>query len=238
MLKNVVPVNVQRHAHKKIRQIEGYGFASQFHVAYVTAHEFSRAAAIYPLVFIEDQERASFRPVALLGLDGGENLFVDGDGNWAASYIPAIIRRYPFSLSQSDEDGRFLVCVDEASPLFNDTEGSPMFNEQGEPAEVIENVKRYLSELHQMDAVTTEFCQFLQANNLLDPFNMRVTRNDKVRNISGCFVINEERLNQLSDALFLEMRAKRFLPAVYAQLTSLSQIERLVTLKDERGPAA
>lgn len=239
MFKQVVPVNQQRHAGKKIKQVEGFGFASQFHIAYVTTHEFVRSAAIYPLVFIEDKEKDEFRPVALLGLDAGENLFVGENGKWSASYVPAIIRRYPFALSQASEDGRFLVCVDEGSELLSDTEGTPLFNEQGEPTEVIENVKRYLSELQQMDAITAEFCKFLAKNNLFVPLNMRVRQNDKIKNISGCYVINEERLNNLSDELFLEMRTKHYLPAIYAQLTSLSQIERLVMLKDEQAkPAA
>lgn len=239
MFKQVVPVNQQRHAGKKIKQVEGFGFASQFHIAYVTTHEFVRSAAIYPLVFIEDKDKDEFRPVALLGLDAGENLFIGESGKWSASYVPAIIRRYPFALSQASEDGRFLVCVDEGSELLSDTEGTPLFNEQGEPTEVIENVKRYLSELQQMDAITAEFCKFLAKNNLFVPLNMRVRQNDKIKNISGCYVINEERLNNLSDELFLEMRSKHYLPAIYAQLTSLSQIERLVMLKDEQAkPAA
>lgn len=233
MFKQVVPVNQQRHAGKKIKQVEGFGFASQFHIAYVTTHEFVRSAAIYPLVFIEDKEKDEFRPVALLGLDAGENLFVGENGKWSASYVPAIIRRYPFALSQASDDGRFLVCVDEGSELLSDTEGTPLFNEQGEPTEVIENVKRYLSELQQMDAITAEFCKFLAKNNLFVPLNMRVRQNDKIKNISGCYVINEERLNNLSDELFLELRNKRYLPAVYAHLTSLAQVERLVGLKDD-----
>ena len=237
MFKQVVPVNQQRHAGKKIKQVEGFDFASKFHIAYVTTHEFVRSAAIYPLVFIEDKEKDEFRPVALLGLDTGENLFVAADGKWTASYIPAIIRRYPFALSQSGDDGRFLVCVDEASDLVSDTEGSPLFDDKGEPTEVIENVKRYLSELQQMDAITGEFCKFLAKHNMFVPLNMRVRQNDKFKNISGCYVINEERLNNLSDELFLEVRNKHYLPAIYAQLTSLSQIERLVMLKDERTAA-
>ena len=36
-----------------------------------------------------------FRPVALMGLNAGENLFVAADGKWQSSYVPAIIRRYP-----------------------------------------------------------------------------------------------------------------------------------------------
>jgi len=44
-------------------------------------------------------------------------------------------------------------------------------------------------------------------------------------------VINEEPLNNVSDERHLELRNKRYLPAIYAQLISLAQIERLVTLR-------
>jgi hypothetical protein len=234
MFQNVVPVNKDRHAGKKIRQTADFSFASQFHIAYVTVHEFARVAAIYPVVFTEDKERDQFRPVVLMGLEAGENLFVDKAGKWLASYIPAIIRRYPFALTQVADDDSFLVCVDEDSDLLSDTEGSPLFDEKGEPTQVIENVKRYLAELQQMDIMTRDFCKFLTEHNMLTPLNMRVRHDGMVKSISGCYVINEERFNNFSDELFLEIRNKHYLPAIYAQLISLTQIERLVMLKDDQ----
>ncbi|NDG42256.1 MAG: peptidase, partial [Betaproteobacteria bacterium] len=151
--------------------------------------------------------------------------------SWEASYIPAIIRRYPFALTKSADADRYLVCIDEASDLISETEGSAMFDEQGQPTQVIENVKRYLSELQQMDMMTQSFTEFLVHNNLLTPLSMRVNAAEQVRNITGCYVINEERLNNFSDTKFLEIRAKQYLPAIYAHLISLPQIERLVSLK-------
>ena len=58
-----------------------------------------------------------FRPVALLGLNAGQNLFVDAAGKWQASYVPAIIRRYPFALTPRGTDGQYIVCLDEGSDL-------------------------------------------------------------------------------------------------------------------------
>ena len=89
-----------------------------------------------------------------------------------------------------------------------------------------------------MDMVTHEFCKFLAAHNLFAPLNMRVRQNDKIKNISGCYVINEDRLNNLSDDLFAEVRKKRYLSPIYAQMISLAQIERLVSLKDEQAAKA
>lgn len=239
MFEQIVPVTLERHRNKKVRNTTQFDYAAGFHIAYVTVHEFARAAATYPIVFLEDKPNDGFRPVVLMGLQPGENLFVGADGAWNASYIPAMIRRYPFALSKGAEENRFVVCVDEASTLLSDTEGAPMFDDKGEPTQVIENVKRYLSELQQMDMLTQQFSRFLLTNNLLTPLNMRVNATAQARNITGCFVINEERLNAFSDALFLEVRAKGFLPAMYAHLMSLPQIERLVQLsKAKTGPAA
>jgi hypothetical protein len=231
MFEQMVPINKERHAGKKIRASEDFRFASKFHLAYVTVHEFARAAANYPLVFLEDKDIDQFRPVALMGLDAGENLFVDSQGQWAGSYIPAIIRRYPFALSKAAEIDRFIVCVDEASDLLSDTEGVPLFDEQGNATQVIENVKRYLIELQQTDAMTHEFSRFLVQNNLLTPLNVRVNAANQVRNITGCYVINEDRLNNFNDTKFNEIRQRGYLAAIYAHLISLSQIERLAGLK-------
>jgi hypothetical protein len=238
MFKNLVPINKARHANKKIMKIDGFGFAAPFHIASIMIHEYSRAAAIYPIVFLEDKQQDVFRPVVLLGLDEGENLFVSPDGKWHASYIPAIIRRYPFALAGTEQQGQFTVCIDEGSSLVSDTEGVPLFDAAGEPSEAIENVKRYLGELQQMDAFTREFCKYLAEHNLFTPLNMRVRQAEQAKNINGCWVINEERLNNLSNERFIEMRAKNYLPAIYAHLMSLAQVERLMKLKDEKITAA
>lgn len=239
MFEQVVPVSAERHAAKKVRPSDDFRFAAGFHIAYVTTHEFARAASIYPVVFLEDKPSDGYRPVALLGLDAGENLFIDAQGKWAASYIPAIIRRYPFALVKASDADRFIVCVDEASSLLNDEEGAALFDDKGQPTQVIENVKRYLGELQQMDQITGDFCRFLVENNLMTPLNVKVNAGNQVRNITGCHVINEERLNNFSDAKFLEVRQKGYLPAIYAHLISLAQIERLAGLKKpaEAAPA-
>jgi hypothetical protein len=238
VFEKIVPVNKDVHAHTKVGEISSFAFASKLHVAYVTMQEFTRAAATFPIVFIEDKDKDEFRPVVLLGLNVGQNLFVDAAGKWRASYVPAVIRRYPFALTQAGADGQYLVCIDEGSSLVSTTQGAALFDDRGEPTQVIENVKRYLSELQQMEVATNGFTRFLAEHNMLTPLNLSVRENSQVKNITGCYVINEERLNNLSDELFLEIRTKRYLPAVYAHLISLAQTERLVKLQDEASAKA
>lgn len=235
MFSKLVPVNKNQHAATKVKAIDSFAFANNFHIASIMVHEFVRAASVYPVVFLEDKEKDEFRPVVLMGLDAGENLFVGQDGKWQASYVPAIIRRYPFALAKGADQDQYTVCIDEDSQYVSATEGQPLFNENGEPTQVIENVKRYLGELQQMEAFTREFCQYLAAHNLFTPLNMRVRAADQIKNITGCYVVNEERLNNLSDAGFLEVKSRRYLAPVYAHLTSLAQIERLALLKQGKS---
>jgi len=230
MFEKIVSLSYERHQNKRVKAASDFRFASGYHIAYLTVHEFSRASAIYPILFLEDQTKAGFRPVVLMGLDPGNNLFVDAKGVWNASYIPAIIRRYPFALSRSDDQDKYIICIDEDSALISESDGELLFDEKGEPTSVVENVKQYLAELKQMDFLTQEFCTFLREQNLLTPMNMRVNSSDQIKNITGCYVINEDRLNNLSDSLFLEVRGKRYLPPIYAHLISLLQIERLTQL--------
>jgi hypothetical protein len=46
-------------------------------------------------------------------------------------------------------------------------------------------------------------------------------------------VINEERLNAFSDEKFLELRKNKYLNAIFAHLSSLAQMERLLGFKDK-----
>ncbi len=238
MFKNLVPISKEQHGNKRLKPLNDFGFASDFHVATVMVHEFARASAVFPIVFLEDKAQDEFRPVAMLGLESGENLFVDGTGRWVGGYVPAIIRRYPFALASAGEEGQYTVCIDDASPVVNEEEGEALFKEDGEPSEALENARKFLGELQQMDVLTSNVCKYLAEQNMFSPFNMRVRHNEQSRNISGCYVVNEERLYNVSDERFLEMRNRRYLPAIYAHLASLSQIERLLKLKEERQTAA
>ena len=95
MFEQVVPINKERHARTRVRLSSDFRFASKFHLAYLTMAEFVRAASTYPVVFLEDAPNNEFRPVALLGLELGENLFVaSGIGGETVEKI--VVRVLPF----------------------------------------------------------------------------------------------------------------------------------------------
>lgn len=233
MFKKIVPLHNDRHAKLKLKQINSFSFTAGIHLASIMANEFYRAAATYPIVFIEDQNKDEFRPVVLLGLQPQENLFVNAEGQWEATYVPAIIRRYPFALARTGEEGRFTVCIDEESDFFSEEEGQPLFEKKGKPAQLMENIKQYLSRLQQMEQVTQQFCIKLKETNMFAPLNMRVRQADSIQNITGAYAVNDQRVANLSDETFLAWRKENMLPLIYSHLVSLTQIERLVQLRDK-----
>uniref|UniRef100_Q3ASY9 SapC-related protein n=1 Tax=Chlorobium chlorochromatii (strain CaD3) TaxID=340177 RepID=Q3ASY9_CHLCH len=233
MYKKIVPLQTALHSNLKLKADNTFAFASGIHVAAIMANEFYRAASTYPIVFIEDAGKDGFMPVVLLGLTENENLFVNAEGRWEATYVPAILRRYPFALAKTGEEGQYTVCIDEESGFFTEEEGQALFNEDGQPGEVLEKVKTYLAQLQQMEQLTRQFCEVLKEHNLLAPLNMRVQKDNAVQNITGAYAVNDERLSHLSDETFLELRKKNFLPLIYSHLVSVTQIERLVQLRDK-----
>jgi len=122
--------------------------------------------------------------------------------------------------------------------MVSRTDGAPLFDEAGRPTQVLHNVKAFLGEMRTLDALTQQFCRFLAEHQLLTPLNLRARDKDRFKSVAGCFAVNEERVQQLPDALHLEMKRQGYLAPVYAQLVSLAQIERLVRLQDERASGA
>jgi len=231
MYNNLVPLSQDKHATIKVKAVNSYLFARKIYMTFIGVTEFHRASSIYPIVFIENTETAMFQPVVLLGLQPEENLFVDDTGKWDASYIPAIIRQYPFGMATGKEETRFTICFDDQSEFISENEGEPLFKEDGQPGDVLENIKQYLSQLKQMEILTKEFCQILKERNMFAPLNMSISNAGDLKRITGGYMINEQRLNNIPDSEFLFFRKKNALPFIYNHLSSLSQIERLMKLR-------
>jgi len=242
MFRDLVALNSKRHAALRVRPQAGFEFAKGVHMSALMQAEMVRAAALYPIVFVEDPAIDGFRPMALLGLREGENVYVDTDGSWLASYVPAVIRAYPFALARAAGEGeaeRFAVCIDAASDLVSLTEGARLFDAQGAPTEALEQARQWLQQIREMQLRTDVFCRALAARNLFTPFAVRARRGDETLEVNGCYVINEERLDGLPDAKLSELRSAGWLSSIYAHLVSLQQFERLEDgpLEDDPEPS-
>lgn len=223
------PVALNKVDHKNIKiraQNNDFGFARKTNSVILAGVEFSEAAKEYPIVFAKAGDTVV--PVALLGLRNEENLFVDVEGKWDARYVPAFVRRYPFVLAETGQEGQRMVCIDESFGGFNDDEGEALFD-AGEPTPVLKQAIDFLEEYQRQYVRTERFIQRLQENDLLVSLNARVDLvSGKQFALGGLLVVDEKKLLELADDKALELFRAGELAWVYCHLLSLGCMSRMV----------
>ncbi|SFC64885.1 SapC family protein [Pseudoalteromonas denitrificans] len=234
MADNIQPLRSKEHAKTKIKNGLNVEFTKLQHLVPVVAHEFSRVANEYPLVFIKNGESGEFQPVVVFGLEPGENLFMKDD-KWQGAYIPHALTRYPFVLSTNPNDEtKLLVGINESSDLVNEDEGHALFDEKGEETDYLKRRKESLINFIEFSQVTAGFSKYLAEKELLIAQTLTLEIKGEKRDINGIHLIDEKKLNELSDEDFLDIRKRGFLGPIYSFLTSLHQINRLAKLKSEQ----
>lgn len=231
-MSNIVALNKETHKNIKIKQDNTYKHAKNQHISILQVHEFVAASSYYPIVFIKDAETGEFRPVAMLGLQPNENLFFNAEC-WSVPYVPASIRGYPFLIAPETAS----VCADMSCELFNESEGSELFNTDGNESTYLKNIKEYLSTFASQTPVTKEFTRFIAENGLLAPLNLTVNTGKQETDsysLSGLYAIEHKKINDLQDEVFLDLRHKNYLPAIFAHLASLGTMAALVQKKSMR----
>lgn len=224
----IAALSRERHGEKRWTRFTSYSFAARSALAQLVAAEVSRAAASLPLAFI--QQADTYAPVAVLGLEPGANLFVQDDGRWVGSYVPAAFRGYPFSLAQMEGD-KLVLCIDEESGLLKDgPEGERLFGDQGEPSDSLARVFEFLQEIERNKAPTHAACAALASHDLLQPWPIKAKTAAGERQVEGLFKVDEPRLAKLSDDAFLSLRKSGALPMAYCQLLSMHHLPALQQL--------
>ncbi len=237
-----VPLNREEHKDLRIKPVDNLAFAAKVHSVPMTVAEFGPAARDFPILFGGNTlEEAG--PLAMLGLNPSENLFVDADGQWEpGTYIPAFVRRYPFVLAEKPEGAEgddFTVFLDEEFSGFNTEEGERLFNEDGSDTDALKNAVRFLGEFQEQVKRTRALSRRLRELDLLEARTVQIPDQDGKNNmvINGLFVVNEEKLRKLDEKVAHELLADGSLGWIYAHLLSLSNIDRLKMRLDRRKGA-
>ncbi len=115
MAKTVLLNNVD-HRDLRVITTRGAEYGDNVMFAVTFPAEFRSLQAHYPIVFRKSPDGTTFQPVALFGLQEGQNLFLRQQG-WDAIYLPLAIERMPFFIGLADEE--MLVHVDLDSPRIS-----------------------------------------------------------------------------------------------------------------------
>ncbi len=192
------------------------------------AIEFAEAAREYPIVFIRSPD-GKMRPVVLLGVRSGENLFVDEHGKWDGQFIPAFVRRYPFVMSEDGAAGQLLVCIDEECPALNGEKGEVLIDDAGNLQPRMNEVMQFLQNFQ------NEFARTEQLARQLDELGFFVQQGARFDTSSGqtfqlndFYIIDEAKLNQLPDDKLPALFRSGALGMVYLHLASLGNMRRLL----------
>lgn len=209
-----------------------YGFVSQTNLVPVMVTEFAPAALSYPVIFIGDNKQ----PVAVMGLRGGENLFVSDEGEFQPeAYIPAYVRRYPFVFANDETQNRMILCVDRAAPFLKEGGATPLFVD-GKPSPYVEQAMEFCNNFEQERQRTESFLAVLKELDLLDVREALFTpRNPDgtpgaPQKIAEYFAVSEDKLKALPADKLAELRDNGALGQIYAHLVSLLGWERLIAM--------
>jgi hypothetical protein len=222
LYQKTIPLDRVQHAKLQVATLEKpYAFAHALHIVPAAITEFGLASRDMPIVFVADGKEIA--PALILGPKVGTSAFMS-DGNWTARYVPAYLRRYPF-LSATSPDGQEVICFDPDCEALVPSGGRPLFEETGEPSELLQRalalVDSYLADMKASFAFTQE----LKRLDLLQGVEAEIVNAAGVKaKVDGVMAVNEAKFNALPDAEFMFLRKAGYLGLIQTHLLSLANV--------------
>ncbi|MGQ0527004.1 MAG: SapC family protein [Alphaproteobacteria bacterium] len=231
--KNPMPLDAQKHAKLSLRKNFGFNFAKGVNAVPVNLIELPQVCHFYPIAFSPDSNAT---PVAITGLRDHENLFIGKDGIWSEfTYIPAYVRRYPFIFSELPGNQKLTLCIDAGGDVTEENGEQKFFDNDGKATTLASNALEFCKSYHGAAQQTIEFGQALAKSGLLVEREAQINlAGNKRISFSGFRIIDEKKLAEMDDKIFLDWRKKGWLPFLYAQLFSGAQWQRLTHMLNER----
>ena len=218
------------HRHLRIHTERSAALGDARHSALALPAEFRHLQAHFPIVFQHVEGDLGFQPIALFGLEEGQNLFLTDTG-WDATVVPMAVQRDPFMIGRAQDD-TLQLHIDLDSPRVVRPDegevGTALFMPHGGFSEYLEQVVQLMENLHAQAEHLPVFIEALMQHQLLEPFvlDMQMPGGQQAR-LTGLFTVNEERLSALpADALESLSKQGLLLP-IYMQIASLAQLAGL-----------
>jgi hypothetical protein len=231
----VQPMALDRVQHRTLRlKPTGIRFdrTAGMNALFITAVEFSDVCRDYPIVFVEagqgpDGQR-EVAPMAVLGLQQGENLMLGADGQWAVRYVPALLRSYPLAIAPLDGTN-YAVCFDAQADSVSTDEGERLFDDAGEPTKFMAERRQFLEEIEREVQRTRLVGRRLLELGLLRSMRFDATLPDGSKlSVDGFLAVDEEKLASLPEATVFDLHRTGVLSLIHAQQISLGLMRTLV----------
>jgi len=221
--------------------ITDWGVAKELNAMFVAAVEFGDVCREFPIVFVragkEPDGSDAIAPIAVLGLTQNDNLYLAGE-RWRAQYMPAILRMYPFCLARVDEQ-QFAICVDTSYPRTNEAGGLRVFEDDGKPAPLLEDMRQQLETLEAEIQRTRVVGKRLLELDLLREMRFDATLPDGSQHtVDGFLTIDDKKATDLPENVVAELHRSGMLALMHMHWVSLGNMRRLVDWHAERRAAA
>lgn len=224
MARHVLLNNID-HKDVRIDTRRSAALGDQVMYALVVPSEFRQLQAHYPIVFARDAQE-QLQPVALFGIQPGQNLFLR-DERWDAASLPLMIERQPFAIGTQGEE--LLIHLDIDSPRVRRDSGEALFLEHGGISAYLDRINSILLALHEGLKQTPVFMALLQEYKLLESFVLDFPLDDgSQQRLAGFHTIHEERLAALDGAALQKFHQAGLLEPLYMVLASQSNFRNLI----------
>lgn len=213
--------------HSALRLLEGdAGFTAETPFVPIVTGELAAAARCYPVVFTAD----TAQPVAVFGLEQ-QNLFV-ADCKWAEDqYVPAYIRRYPFTFLATVNPDGFVLAIDAESDRVarSGEAGVPLF-EDSKPSAITQQALAFCDAFQADAAATQAFGEALVAQDLLTERRADATLPDgRKLGVEGFKIVDAEKFADLPAEVVQDWHRKGWLALVHFHLASLERFPALLS---------
>ncbi|HDZ08736.1 SapC family protein [Pseudohongiella sp.] len=221
-----VALSRKEHLVSRCRPREGFEFAASRQVIPVILAEVVKLVPHYVTGFVESDD-GSYQLVALVGVGGHRNLYVNKASQWLCNYVPASLRAYPFTLL-NDADGKKVLCVDE--DYLSEDESLPrIFEDDGTLSKGAADTLEFITKCEQNRLATSDVCSALAGAGLIKPWEIAIDRGEDFESakIDGLHRIDEEKFDSIGADSLLALRNAGALGLAYAQIFSTAQMEQL-----------
>lgn len=221
-----IAVSRSRHADCYFKSRQGYDFAARQSVVPILLAEMDKLLPHYVLGFVQQESR--YLPIALLGLQDLQNLYVHPDGRWLGSYVPAEFRGHPFRLMTADNKQALCLAQDYLSE--DGSQGEPLFDDNAQLNPLVQQIFNFLQQCEKNRQVTQLATRLLDKSGVIEPWPLVLERGKEQEplEVQGLYRVNERALNDLSVEAFASLRSHGALALAYAQLFSMGQLSQLV----------
>ncbi len=231
MFTKLVVLDKEKHKSLKVSPLENLNFAKNLAFIPILVGETVAVSEMFPVVFTADETPSL---VTLTSL-GGENLAINEAGKYISRYVPAFLRKYPFSLASTKENPeKKVILIDEEAGNISKTKGKQLFTKSGEQSEVLKNAISFLSDYEQQSQNTVAIAKAIQDAGILEDREISIGEGEEKKVlVNGFKVVNREKLNALDDATLALWVRQGIINFIDAHIKSLERMDTLFKIASQ-----